>query len=132
MYALCLLACLPAAAPPIDGRIADFTLLDAKGRAHRLSDWREAKAVVVVFLAVDCPLAKLYAPRLKQLDERYSAQGVKFVAIAPGRQDNAAIGRYVRQHSFPFPILRDTGSVIADRFGAERSPEAFILDEARR
>jgi hypothetical protein len=81
---------------------------------------------------VDCPLAKLYAPRLIELARAYERQGVAFVAINPNRQDSVAdLARYVRQHAIPFPVLKDLGNAIADRFGAQRSPEAFLLDQRR-
>jgi peroxiredoxin len=133
---LSLSAC--AAAPPVSGdgigvRIDDFSLRDAKGEAHRLADWWDRKLVVVVFLGVDCPLAKLYAPRLTELAHTYQKRGVGFLAIAPNRHDSAAdLGRYQRQHRLPFPLVRDVGQVVADRFAARRSPEVFVLDPQRR
>src|SRR5205823_6234280 len=101
-------------------------------KTHRLSDWRDRDAVVVVFVSVDCPLAKLYAPRLNELAKKYDGK-VAFVAVAPNRGDSAAdLARYARQHSLSFPVLKDTGHAVAARFGAERSPEAFVLDRRRR
>src|SRR5262245_56078467 len=85
MTALWLLAALlPAAAPPAPAPIEDFALRDARGQTHRLSDWGDRKAVVIIFLSVDCPLAKLYAPRLKELSLRYQKK-VAFVAVSPSR-----------------------------------------------
>jgi peroxiredoxin len=132
MYALCLLACLsPHAAPPTVPQ-TDFNLRDHAGKTHRLSDFRKLDAVVVVFVSVDCPLATLYAPRLEELSRRYGGKAA-FVAVAPNRQDSPAdLARYARQHSLLFPVLKDTGHVVADRYGARRSPEAFVLDRSRR
>jgi mono/diheme cytochrome c family protein len=31
----------------------------------------------------------------------------------------------------PFPVVRDAGHAVADRFGATRTPEAFVLDRGR-
>src|SRR5262249_28730741 len=81
----------------------------------------------------DCPLAKRYAPRLSELARTYHKRGVGFLAIAPNRHDSPAdLARFVRLHQLPFPLLRDVGQVIADRFGARRSPEVFVLDGERR
>jgi peroxiredoxin len=112
--------------------IADFSLRDPQGRSHRLKDWHDRSAVVVVFLAVDCPLARLYAPRLVELARTYEPRGVAFVVIDPNQHDELAdLARYARQHELPFPVLRDVGHVVADRFRAQRSPEAFVLDRQR-
>ncbi len=133
LYLPLLVALSPAVALPPAQRIEDFSLRDAKGQAHRLADLRDARLVVVVFLGVDCPMAKLYAPRLVELSRTYGSRGVRFLAIAPNRQDTPAdLARYARTHTLPFPLLRDVGQVIADRFAARRSPEAFILDHDRR
>src|SRR5437764_2373604 len=113
-----LLVSLPGSPPP--GRpIDDFALRDFRSQGHRLSDLRDRKAVVVVFLGVDCPLAKLYAPRLGELARAYQKRGVAFLAIDSNRQDSAAdLARYAGQHALPFPLLRDVGHAVADRFDA--------------
>lgn len=131
MTALWLLAAV-AAAPPSAPSIDDFALRDGKGQTHRLGDWRDRRAVVVVFLSVDCPLAKLYAPRLRDLASKYRTQ-VAFAAVSPCRQDAPAdLARFATVHEIPFPVLKDVGGVIAGRFDAQRSPEAFVLDGRRR
>src|SRR5262245_50421537 len=109
---------LSQAEPPSpDRRIADFTLRDFRGQAHRLSDWHDRKLVVVVFLGADCPLARLYAPRLIELARTYESRGVAFMAIHANRHESLAdLARYARQHAIPFPVLKDLGNVIADRF----------------
>jgi len=112
--------------------IGDFTLSDYRGQAHRLSDWSDRKLIVVVFLGVDCPLAKLYGPRLAELARTYEGRGVAFVGIHANQHESlTALGRYAREHRIAFPLLRDVGNVLADRFQAQRTPEAFILDAQR-
>jgi peroxiredoxin len=128
----------PAAAGParsadrLGARIEDFALRDPRGQTWRLSEARAAQAVVVVFLGADCPLAKLYAPRLAELARTYQKRGVAFAAIAANQHDDMRdVARYARQHALPFPVLKDAGNVVADRFAARRSPEAFVLDRQR-
>jgi peroxiredoxin len=120
---------LPAgAATPI----APFAARDCRGRQHQLDDWRDRKLVVVVFLGVECPLAKLYGPRLADLARAYEPRGVAFAGIDPNDQDApSALAAYGRLHHIPFPLLCDPGHDVADRFGAERTPEVFVLDEHR-
>jgi peroxiredoxin len=125
---------LGAAAAPgsIGARIEDFTLRDSGGREHRLSDWKDRRLVVVVFVGTQCPLAKLYGPRLAELSRVYGPRGVAFVGIDSNETDSlSALRRYARLHSIPFPLLPDPGAAVADLFGAERTPEAFVLDQER-
>jgi peroxiredoxin len=109
--------------------IADFTLHDYLGAKHSLGEWRDKKAVVVVFLGVECPLAKQYGPRLAELASKYASQGVVVVGIDANQQDSLAeIAHYARQHKIDFLLLKDPGNSVADQFGARRTPEVFILD----
>jgi thiol-disulfide isomerase/thioredoxin len=113
-------------------QIKDFKARDYRGRDTSLAEYADSKAVVVAFLGTECPLAKLYAPRLEELATKYKSQGVAFVAVDSNRQDSLAeIANYARVHGVSFPILKDLGNVIADQFGAQRTPEVYLLDNDR-
>ena len=110
----------------------EFDLRDSYGKAYRLDDFADSKLVVVAFLGTDCPLVKLYAPRLNELAAEYASRGVAFVGINSNRQDPITkIGAYARRHEISFPILKDPDNTIADQFGALRTPEVFVLDADR-
>jgi peroxiredoxin len=114
---------------PVVKTIDDFTLQDHLGARHSLSEWRDKRAVVVVFLGTECPLAKLYGARLAELAAEYGPKGVAFVGIDSNQQDSLLeIGHYVRTHRIDFPLLKDSSHRVADQFGATRTPEAFVLD----
>ena len=36
---------------------------------------------------------------------------------------------YARVHDIEFPLLKDLGNAVADRLGAQRTPEVFVLDQ---
>ena len=113
--------------------IDDFTLSSHRGVKWSLSDVKDSKLVVVAFLGTECPLARLYGPRLSELQERYEQQGVAFVGINANTQDSMTeITLYVAKHNITFPMLKDVGNRIADQFDAERTPEVFLLDQDRR
>src|SRR5262245_49190128 len=67
--------------------LADFTLKDAAGMAHSLHDYKDKKAVVVLFLGTECPVNNAYAPRLAALSNAYAARDVQFLAINSNQQD---------------------------------------------
>lgn len=113
-------------------RIDNFQIPDWHGQIHQLSDFRERKLVVVAFLGVSCPLARLYGPRLGELAREFEGRSVAFVAIDANQNDGLSdLEHYAREHHLPFPFLRDVGNKVADQFGAERTPEVFVLDEER-
>jgi peroxiredoxin/mono/diheme cytochrome c family protein len=112
--------------------IGDFALKNPDGRRYALSDFSENKFVVVAFLGTECPLAKLYAPRLVALAAEYESRGVAFLAVNSNSQDTIEeIKAYVRRSKLNFPLLKDPGARVADQFGAKRTPEVFVLDHER-
>lgn len=115
-----------------DAPVADFALRDFRGKEHALSDYADRKLVVVAFLGVECPLAKLYSRRLARLHDAYREQSVAFLAIDSNQQDSLSeMANFARQHEIPFPFLKDGGNEIADQLGAERTPQVFLLDGQR-
>jgi peroxiredoxin/mono/diheme cytochrome c family protein len=109
-----------------------FRLQDHRGAWHTLDEARDRKVVVLAFLGVECPLAEAYAPRLAELARALEKRGVGFLGVDANQQDGpVAIGRFADKHGLPFPILKDVGNSLADRLGAERTPEVFVLDGSR-
>ena len=118
-----------------DGRstIDTFSLPNHRGVEWTLPKANDAPIVVVAFLGTQCPLAKLYGPRLQQMQEEFAANGVVFVGVNSNTQDSPTeISAYVARHKIHFPMLKDKANTLADRFGAERTPEVFVLDAERQ
>lgn len=113
-------------------KVDNFTLKDYRGKSHALDDFKDRKLVVLAFLGTDCPLAKLYAPRLAALDREFAARGVAFLGVNANSQDGVvAIAAHARQHQIAFPVLKDLDNRLADAVGAVRTPEVFVLDGER-
>lgn len=101
------------------------------GGVVRLVEPREADLHVIVFLGTECPLARLYAPRLDAMAEEFSPAGVRFVGVSSNRQDSfAKLRRYRREHAIRFPILKDFDQRVAEWCGATRTPEALLVTSA--
>jgi peroxiredoxin len=129
------LLALRADTPPdnLGKKVADFTLKDIEGRLVSLAGLKDARAVVVVFLGTQCPVNNLFLPRLAELHKEFAGQGVAFLALNANKQDTPQrIAEHAKKHALPFPVLRDEGNVVADRMGARRTPEAFLLDGERK
>jgi peroxiredoxin len=131
---------LLAAAPPMKAestaplgrQMANFTLRDYRGRERSLDELAEARLVVVAFLGTECPLAKLYGPRLAKLQAEFGDRSVAFLGIDSNRQDGVTeMADYARLHGIEFPLVKDPESAVADAFGAQRTPEVFVLDQSR-
>src|SRR5690242_195705 len=61
--------------------IARFALSDIYSQKWSLDAAKDKQIVVVAFVGTECPLAKLYGPRLAQLASEYAGKSVAFVAI---------------------------------------------------
>jgi mono/diheme cytochrome c family protein len=78
-------------------------------------------------------MSKRYAPRLEELSRTYRERGVRFIGISSSHQDSVTdVVRFARAYDITFPILKDEASRVADQFGAERTPEVFLIDKDRR
>src|SRR5262245_19394215 len=76
----------PAATPPgsIGSTVRPFTLRQPDGGTVTLPEHhKDAKAVVVVCVSFECPVAKSYFAPLGDLAKTYAAKGVAFVAVCP-------------------------------------------------
>ena len=114
---------------PIGKKIDGFSLHDFRGKVHNLSDYKDSKAVAVAFIGVECPLAKLYGPRLEQLAAEYADKGVTILAVDSNRQDSVTeLTGFATRNKLSFPILKDPDNKVADLFGAKRTPEVYLLD----
>jgi len=113
--------------------IDEFMSQDYRGQSFNLSDVKDSKLIVLAFLGTECPLVKLYGNRLQKLADEFEDRGVTVIGINSNRQDNVTeIGAYMQRHNLEFLMLKDAGNKIADLFGAERTPEIFVLDSERK
>lgn len=100
------------------------------GEVVRLNKLLDNPITVVTFLGTECPMAKLYGPRLQQLSEEFDSEQVKFVAVMSNRQDSLSeCSAYAKRHQIKFPVYKDPGNELADLLGASRVTEVFVLDQ---
>jgi len=132
-----LAAISPLPAEPLPPRtvgrhVPDFVLPDASGEQVALSDFNDKRALVLVFLGTECPIANAYLPILSELQSRYSERGLQVIGINSNPADSReSIARHQREFAVGFPVLVDATQVVADLVGARRTPEAFLLDRKR-
>jgi len=117
-------------APPTIGTIInDFKLPDADGAEHSLKALMGKKGTVVIFIATKCPVSNAYNDRMEKLAEDYKARGINVIGINANSTEPAAeVKSHAAEKGLKFTILKDDGNKIADRLGATRTPEAYVLD----
>jgi peroxiredoxin len=112
--------------------VADFHIADTTGQSRSLDEFKHKKALVIVFIGTQCPIANSYTPTLIELHEHYAKIGIQLLAINSNKQDSLEDVRvHARERKLPFPVLKDSAYKAADTLGARRTPEAFLLDSKR-
>lgn len=113
----------------IGKKMEPFQLTAVSGKTVSSADYRDKKAFVIVFIGTQCPINNAYMPRLAELHREFADKGVQFLAVNANSHDSLAeMAAHAKKYEIPFPVLKDEGNVVADRFGARRTPEALVLD----
>jgi peroxiredoxin len=132
----------------IGAQAPDFDLPGVDGRNYKLSDFADAKVLVIIFTANHCPTAQAYEKRIMQLVTDYKDKGVAVVAISPNdplavRLDELGYSDLgdsfeemkirAKEHHFNFPYLYDGKTQdISREYGPVSTPHAFVFDSRRK
>ena len=94
-------------------KIDAFTLPDTYARARSLAEFKDKPIVVVAFFGTECPLARLYAPRLQELSDQYAAKGVAFYGVDSNWHDTPTkLAHYAKTHQIEFPLPTGITAVV--------------------
>ena len=119
----------PDAKAAIGAVAPDFTLPDADGKEHSLASLKGSKGTVLIFVATQCPISNAYNERMQKLADDYRARGVNVVGINSNSTEPALeVKSHAAEKGLTFAILKDPNNKIADRFDAQVTPEAYLLD----
>jgi hypothetical protein len=107
------------------------TLLTGK-KATTLADISGAKATVLLFVGVECPISNKFAPDVSALTRAYAAKGVPIVPVYAnyGTVETDAL-QHAKQYFPQNRLLLDLKQTLADAVGATVTPEAVVLDAER-
>jgi peroxiredoxin len=114
-----------------------FLLPGVDGKVVQLSDFQDARVLVVAFICNHCPYVIATQGRVNQLAKDYLKHGVRWVGINSNDEirypeDNfEKMKARSQEQGFVFPYLRDETQEVARAFGAVCTPEFYVyLPEA--
>ena len=116
----------------------DFRLPAVDGTTVARDDFRDATALVVMFLCNHCPYVQAVEDRIIALARDYGPRGVQFVGICsndPSGYPEDAPARLLarsRVKGYGFPYLVDASQDVARAFDAVCTPDLYVYDRARR
>ena len=108
--------------------IQNFSLPDTNGKSQSLNDMKGKNGAVIVFVSAQCPVVRGYNERMNQIATEYAAKGITFIGINSNVTETVEQIKTHAAATYKFPVLIDANSAIADKLGANVTPEAFYLD----
>jgi protein-disulfide isomerase len=131
LFAAILLSCglLAAQDFPVGSKISAIKVVD-QGAPVVLNP-SAAKATAIIFVSVQCPVSNAYNERMSALYRDYSNRGIQFAFVnANATEPPDVVASHAREKGFPFKVYKDADNILADKFGAQVTPEVFLFDNA--
>jgi peroxiredoxin len=122
------LTAAPGSARAVKGELPpDFTGATLDGRKFTLSDFRGKNPVLLSFYADFVPPCRGHFRHLKELDEKFTAQGLRTVAVSLD-EDRAAAAAIPNQTRVRFPVVFDPKAGIGARYSVQAMPHTVVID----
>ena len=106
----------------------NFSLMDTSGKTQSLNELKGSNGAVVVFLSAQCPVVRGYNERINEIATAYAAKGIKFIGINSNVSESPDAVKTHAELNYKFPMLMDKNSVLADKLGANVTPEVYYID----
>ena len=122
----------------IGDKAPDFSLPATDGKSYRLSDFHDARVLVVFFTCNHCPFVLGSDEATRQTADKYAPQGVRFVGINSNSKvthpedDFGHMVERMKANQFPWVYLHDESQDVARAYGALRTPHFYVFDRQRK
>jgi peroxiredoxin len=123
----------------IGERAPSFALPDTGGEVHRLELEPAPAATVVYWTCNHCPYALAWHGRMLDAARAYGTRGARFLAINsndaeryPADSHEAMRSRVEAEGGWPHPFLHDESQEVGRSYGAQTTPDVFVLDRDLR
>jgi hypothetical protein len=117
-------------------RAPDFSVVDAHGNVHSLSDF-EGQFVILEWLNHGCPFVKKHydGNNMQEMQKRYTEKGVVWLSVvssAPGTQGymepEETLKTMEEKNAAPTAILLDVDGTMGRAFDARVTPHMYIIN----
>jgi len=117
----------------------DFALPEpATGKTVSLADFKNAPALLVVFMCNHCPFVKHIRSALAEFAREYQAKGLAMVGISSNdvadHPDDSPekMAQEVKAAGYVFPYLYDEDQSVAKAYQAACTPDFFLFDSEHK
>lgn len=95
-----------------------------------LSEFRDKKAVVLIFTSTTCSACEDYENRIRRLSKDFAGQDVAILGIRSSAEDDGpGMRKYAETQGFAFPHLDDPRNLVADYFNVQATPTFYVIDK---
>jgi peroxiredoxin len=132
------MALTPSTMLPLGTIAPDFQLPDTNGKIVSLPDFKNASALLVIFICNHCPYVIHIRAGLAQLARDYVSKNVGIVGISANDAQNypadspAKMKDEVKTAGYIFPYLYDETQAVAKNYRAACTPDIFLFDKNQR
>ena len=123
---------------PLGRHAPDFRLPDTRGKMVALSDYKDAKAALVMFICNHCPFVRHVRQELARLGKEYQDRGVAVFGISSNDVEThpedspQKMKKEARSVGYTFPYLYDESQETAKAYNAACTPDFYVFDDQRR
>lgn len=122
---------LAGAGLKVGSTVENFTLKTVDGKDVQYAELA-GDVTVVTFIATQCPISNDYNERMKAIYADYHPKGARFVFINSNNTEPAAeVKQHAASNGFQFQVYKDPGNVVADLFGAQFTPEVYVIKSGK-
>lgn len=133
---------------PIGESVPAFSLPGTDGKTYTLENFKDAKALCLIFTCNHCPDSVAAAVRTEEIYQAYKDKGVAIVAVngnnpasltpdelgySPFGDSQEEMGPFAKEHGWTFPYLYDgEKQELTTACGAQSTPHVFLFDAERK
>ncbi|MDF2379222.1 MAG: thioredoxin family protein [Candidatus Gracilibacteria bacterium] len=132
------MALLESLSLPLGSDLIPFSLPDPDGNQHDSSDYKDRKALVVIFMCNHCPYIKAIQERLIALQANYENSKVQLIGInsndaAEYPEDSPEMMKTtIKEWGINFPYLIDEDQAVGKAYQAQCTPDIYVFDENQK
>lgn len=123
---------------PLGTTAPDFNLPDTTSANVSLEDFKDAPALLIIFMCNHCPFVKHIIDPLVDFVKEYQNRGVAVVGINSNDVDSFPddhpdkMAQLVKNKGLTFPYLYDQTQQVAKSYRAACTPDFFLFDKDRK
>jgi len=129
---------MPSTMLALGTKAPHFRLPDPHGKWVSLDDFKNAPALLVVFMCNHCPYVKHIQSKLAEVAKEYQAKGVGVVGINSNDVANypddrpEKMAEEIKRVGYTFPYLYDESQEVAKAYRAACTPDLYLFDREHR